>query len=110
MITSISSKGKKRFPASSLAGIDDIPGLGKRFCVTHCIWLDSDIFDLPNTFQHDPESSKRFSTDTSYDEGTRAILHHMIPEKLRESMADEPAFRKLVRLFKTLVAMIFLTD
>lgn len=107
MLTSISAKSnKKRGAASSLEGGDEIQGLGKRFCVTQCPWLDSEIFDLPNTFQHDPESSKRFSTDTSYDEGTRAALQLMVPEKLWAYLVDADG-RKFVRLFKTLAAMIF---
>lgn len=79
-LTSISSKSKKWGSASALEGRDQINGLGKKFCITQCPWLNRNIFDLPNTFQDDPDSHKCLTTKTSYDKGTHAVLHLMIPE------------------------------
>ncbi|KZP03291.1 hypothetical protein FIBSPDRAFT_969132 [Athelia psychrophila] len=107
VLTSLSNKGKKCSTLSTLEGRDQIQSLGKKFCMTECPWLDGEIFDLQNTFQGDTQSGARFSSKTSYDEGTRAVLHLMVPEKLWADMVSAPDSRKFVSLFETHAAMIF---
>ncbi|KZP03293.1 hypothetical protein FIBSPDRAFT_905122 [Athelia psychrophila] len=94
VLTSLSNKGKKCSALSTLEGGDQIQSLGKKFCMTECPWLDGEIFDLQNTFPGDTQSGARFSSKTSYDEGTRAVLHSMVPEKLWADMVSAPDSRK----------------
>ncbi|KZP13411.1 hypothetical protein FIBSPDRAFT_897441 [Athelia psychrophila] len=94
VLTSLSNKGKKHSTLSTLEGRDQIQSLGKKFCMTECPWLDGEIFDLQNTFQGDTQSGARFSSKTSYDEGTRTVLHLMVPEKLWADMVSAPDSRK----------------
>lgn len=76
-----------------------IQALGKKFCMVQCAWLEADIFELPNTFEGDPESRSRFSTKTSDQEGTRAVLQLMIPEHLQGDMINSPDFPRHVCSF-----------
>ena len=103
-LATISSKSNsRRKKKSAVELLEDgviILGFGKQFCVTEAPWLDGATFDLPNTFTGDPESPERAATQTTYDEGTRAILDRLIPEQYRAGMVDEPLFRTVVRPFK----------
>lgn len=78
---------------------------GEKFSIVECPWLALSTFDSTNPFPHDPESPERFATETSYDEGTLAVVLSLVPEKWQKSILAEQHFKAAVRVFKSLAAI-----
>lgn len=99
LVSASSKAGKIRAAALALEGGDQIQLQGKKFAIVESLWLDPEIFDLLNDFEHHPDSVERFDSDTAHDKGTLAALYKLIPEKLHAHMVDIKEVRVTVRLF-----------
>lgn len=94
---------KKRIDSLAFEGADQVTVLGKKFATTEALWIEVDIFDLPNNFKDHPDTPGRFENDDSYNQGTVKALYALIPEHLHKHMADKKEFKSNVRLYFLLV-------
>jgi hypothetical protein len=87
-------KGRKRRNLTSndlamAAKEDTIRALGRKYSITHCLWINIELFPLSARTCPDIDlnSKERWLTGVSMEDGVRAELFKFIPEEERELMS-----------------------
>ncbi|KAG1870705.1 hypothetical protein DFJ58DRAFT_837427 [Suillus subalutaceus] len=87
-------KGHKRHNLTSndlamAAKEDTIRALGRKYSITHCLWINIELFPLSahTCPDIDLNSKERWLTGVSMEDGVRAELFKFIPEEERELMS-----------------------
>ena len=65
---------------------DTIRALGRKYSVTHCLWINVEIFPLRACPDIDLSSKERWLTGVSIEDGVKTELFQLIPEEEHELM------------------------